>query len=166
MLWAVEKPVNPNVLVLHVTEELTSKTIETSPPSRAPAPLHRVVALAGVRSVDLHRYRARVNLLPGTRRDGILPRLIRELSPAWGPPSDLPEPEPSRPFPIEYDGERAVAESMEMAGQHPVLRALFAIRGVGEAIVEPGRALVRLGRLFSWREQEEAVLRALEDLRE
>ena len=49
-----------------------------------------------------------------------------------------------------------------MAGSQPILRALFAVPGVVEAILEPGHVRVRLGRLFSWTEVEEEVRRTLE----
>lgn len=55
-----------------------------------------------------------------------------------------------------------MAESLQMAGSQPMLRALFGVPGVAEAILEPGHVLVRLGRLFSWTEVEDDVRRALE----
>ena len=48
-----------------------------------------------------------------------------------------------------------------MAGRQPVLRALFLVRGVAEAILDEGEVRVRLGRLFEWEEVEGPVRDAL-----
>jgi hypothetical protein len=56
--WFVEGATNPSVLRIHVTDELTLRTIETCPPGVAPRPLDRLLQVPGVRSIDLHRYRA------------------------------------------------------------------------------------------------------------
>lgn len=64
MAWALERAANPTVLRLHATLELTRGTIETCPPASAPLPLRRLLGIAAVRSVDLHRYRVRLNLTP------------------------------------------------------------------------------------------------------
>ena len=61
-----------------------------------------------------------------------------------------------------YAAPRLVADSLRMAGTQPIHRAVFSVRGVAEAILEPGHSRVRLGRLFSWAEAEEEVRRALE----
>jgi hypothetical protein len=45
--------------------ELTRATIEKCPPTIPPEELRFLLAVDGVRSVDLHRYRARLNLSPG-----------------------------------------------------------------------------------------------------
>ena len=63
---------------------------------------------------------------------------------------------------MRYRGPRLVAESLRMAGSQPILRALFGVPGVVEAILDSGHVRVRLGRLFSWTEVEEDVRRTLE----
>lgn len=55
-----------------------------------------------------------------------------------------------------------MAESEQMAEGHPVLAAVFRLRGVAEAILEAGRVWVRPGHLFSWEELEPSVLDAVE----
>ncbi|MGH9053076.1 MAG: hypothetical protein ACRDWX_08715 [Acidimicrobiia bacterium] len=159
--WALEGARNPSVLLLHTTVELTRATIEPCPPGRAPWPLDRLLSIPGIRSMDLHRYRARLNLAPGTDWALVEVRIGEILSPQLGPPMDLPaEPQP-RAFAVRYRGPRAVAESPGMAQSEPVLRAAFLARGVAEAILTEGVVQVRLGRLFAWDQAEEAVRKAL-----
>ena len=64
--WALSRATNPAVLRLHTTLELTAATIETCPPSEPPHPLDRLLEIRGIRSMDLHRHVARLNLLPGS----------------------------------------------------------------------------------------------------
>jgi hypothetical protein len=160
--WALEGAPNPRVIRVHTTVELTRATIEKCPPTSPPEGLRSVLAVDGVRSVDLHRYRARLNLDPGcdakVARDGV----VRAIEVAWGAPAPLPgEPAP-RAFEVAYEGPRIVAESPEMAAPDATLVALFRVPGVAEAILVAGRVWVRPGRLFSWEEVEASVRRALQ----
>lgn len=149
------------VLRLHTRLELTRATIETCPPAPAPAPLDRLLSIPGVRSIDLHRYRARLNLAPGTA-PALIEGGIREMiSEELGPPAVLPAEPPPRTFPVRYRGPRTVAESPVMARSQPVLQAAFLVPGVAEAIVTNGIVEVRLGRLFDWDQADEAVREAL-----
>jgi hypothetical protein len=141
--------------------ELTQATIETCPPSTPPHPLDRLLDIPGIRSIDLHRYRARLNLLPGSDSEAITRQVCGLLAEEWGHASSKRD-DPVRTFPVPYRGPRLVAESGRMAGSQPILRALFDIPGVVEAILEPGHVRVRLGRLFSWAEVEDDVRRSLE----
>jgi hypothetical protein len=159
--WAFEVAPNPSVLRLHVTSELTDETIRTCPPAAPPAPLALLLGLGDVRSLDLHRYRARVNLAPDVSAREMLVRVAALLTPSWGPPSALPPEEMPRAFVVRDRGPRTVAESSEMAGDHPLLAALFLVDGVCEAIAAEGLALVRLGRMFRWDEVEDGVREAL-----
>ena len=74
-----------------------------------------------------------------------MPRALRG---SWGPRVTLPPEEAPLTFPVGPGGRRRAAESLEMAGRQPVLRALFLVRGVAEAILDEGEVRVRLGRLF------------------
>ena len=159
--WALERAANPTVLRLHATVELTRKTIEACPPGSTPPPLRQLLAIPAVRSVDLHRYRARLNLTPDADLDLVEEAVRRALRDSWGPPVALPPEEASRSFPVGHGGGRRAAESLEMAGWQPVLQALFLVRGVAEAILDEGEARVRLGRLFEWEEVEGPVRDAL-----
>jgi hypothetical protein len=159
--WAFEVAPNPSVLRLHVTSELTDETIRTCPPSTAPAPLALLLGLGDVRSVDLHRYRARVNLVPDVSAREMLVPVAALLTSSWGPPSALPPEEMPRAFVVGHRGPRTVAESAEMAGDHPLLASLFLVDGVCEAIVADGLTLVRLGRMFRWDDVEDGVREAL-----
>ena len=60
--WALERAPNPRVIRVHTTVELTRATIEKCPPASPPEGLRSLRAVDGVGSVDLHRYRARLNL--------------------------------------------------------------------------------------------------------
>ena len=160
MAWAVETVSNPSVLRLHTTEELTDRTIETCPPAVPPAPLDRLLALPEVRTLDLHRYRCRVNLRPGTKAIAVGDAAERRLRKAWGAPDPLPPQDEPRAFAIRREGPRVVAESREMAGGG-VAAALFEVRGVVEVVLGRGIALVRLGRLFPWSAVQPDVVRAL-----
>jgi hypothetical protein len=160
--WAIESTPNPSVLRVHTRVELTARTIETCPPAEAPPPLDGLVLLEGVRALDLHRYRARINLLPGADSGSIRAAAARSLADAWGPalPSAAVEDLP-RAFAVDYHGGRVVAESMQMAGSVPVAAALFTVDGVAEVVLANGLAMVTLGRLFSWYETEPLILEAL-----
>jgi hypothetical protein len=48
-----------------------------------------------------------------------------------------------------------------MAGGQPVLRALFLVHAVAEAILDEGEVRVRPGRLFEWARIEGPVRNAL-----
>jgi hypothetical protein len=157
MRWAVEEALNPTVLRIHVTGELTTATIVTCPPATATAPLDRLLAVDGVRSIDLHRYRVRLNLAPGADRGIVAPRITDALREAWGDPSELQPEELPRAFAVEHEGPRRVAESLEMAAGDPFLTAAFGVDGVAEAIAAPHLVLVKLGVMFRWADVEPAV---------
>lgn len=159
--WALEVAPNPSVLRLHVTTELTSRTIVTCPPAQAPEPIDRLVALEGVRSADLHRYRARLNLAPGVRREQVAIRVSAELASVWGEPTSLPPEAPPRAFGVDRRGPRRVAESREMAGDDRLLTLMFSLDGVAEAVAGRGMLLLRLARLFRWEEVEPSVVAQL-----
>ena len=160
--WALEVAPNPRVILVHTTVELTRATIETCPPASPPEGLRAMLAVDGVRSVDLHRYRARLNLSPGCDARAAWDGVAWAIAAAWGAPVPLPgEPAP-RAFEVAYEGPRIVGESLEMAAPDPTLAALFRVPGVAEAILVAGRVWVRPGRLFSWEEVEAPVRRALQ----
>lgn len=149
MTWALERAPNPRVIRVHTTVELTRATIEKCPPASPPEGLRSLLAVNGVRSVDLHRYQARLNLDPGYDAKAAWDGVARAIEAAWGAPAPLPgEPAP-RGFEVAYGGPRIVAESPEMAAPDATLAALFRVPGVAEAILEAGTVWVRLGRLFS-----------------
>jgi hypothetical protein len=159
--WAIEAAPNPSVLRLHVTKELTSRTIVTCPPAPAPEPLDRLVGLEGVRSADLHRYRARLNLAPGVLRERVAISATAELSSVWGEPTSLPPEAPPRAFAVDRSGPRRVAESREMAGDDRLLTLMFDFDGVAEAVAGRGLLLLRLARLFRWEDVEPSVVARL-----
>jgi len=148
------------VIVVHTTAELTEETIETCPPSTPPRPLARLLEVPGIRSIDVHRYRARLNLAAGADQKEITWQVCELLGNEWGPTSSKRD-EPTQTFRVSYEGPRLVAESLRMAGSQPILRALFGVSGVAEVILEPRQVRVRVGRLFSWAEVEDDVRRAL-----
>lgn len=159
--WALEQPVNPNVLRVHVDHQLTDRTIVTSPPADIARPLAGLLELDAVRTVDLHRYHARVNLTHAADRDVAAGHAGDILRAAWGDEThDHRESDP-RAFEIDYAGPRVVAESAEMAAGRDLLLRLFTVAGVREAILGDGLALVRIGRLFTWTAVEPAVTAAL-----
>src|SRR5437868_13327435 len=86
--WALERPANPSVLRVHVDHQLTDRTIVTSPPAEIAHPLAGLLELDAVRTVDLHRYHARVNLGHGTDRDIAADHVDDLLSAAWGDGDD------------------------------------------------------------------------------
>jgi hypothetical protein len=161
MRWAIEGALNPTLLRLHVTGELTSATILTCPPAQAPAPLDLLAAIDGVRSLDLHRYRVRFNLAPGGGRATVMAKAAEILQEPWGQATPMPPEELPRAFAIERQGSRLVAEGKEMAERDPVLARVFSVEGVAEAIVDEHLVLVRLGRLFRWDDVEPVLSAAL-----
>jgi hypothetical protein len=160
--WALEGAPNPRVIRVHTTVELTRATIEKCPPVSPPEGLRSLLAVDGVRSIDLHRYRARVILSPGCDAKAVWERVAWAIETAWGAPASLPSEPPPRAFDVAYEGPRIVAESPEMAGPDATLAALFRVPGVAEAVLEGGRVWVRLGRLFSWEDVEASVRWALQ----
>jgi len=161
--WALERAPNPRVIRVHTTVELTRATIEKCPPASPPEGLRSLLAVdVGVRSVDLHRYRARLNLSPGCNAEAAWDGVARAIEAAWGAPAPLPGEPPPRAIEVAYKGARIVAESPEMAAPDATLVALFRVPGVAEAILEAGRVWVRPGRLFSWEDVETSVRWALQ----
>jgi hypothetical protein len=160
--WALERARNPRVIHVHTTDELTRATIETCPPARAPEGLSSVLAVDGVRSIDLHRYRARLNLNPGCDAEVAWDGVAQAVEAAWRPPTSLPGESSPRGFEVAYVGPRIVAESPEMAAPDATLAALFRGPGVAEAILEAGWVWVRPGRLFPWDDVEDSVRWALQ----
>jgi hypothetical protein len=155
--WALERAPNPWVIRVHTTVELTRATIEKCPPASPPEGLRSLLAVAGVGSVDLHRYRARLNLDPGCDAKAVSEGVARAIDAAWGAPAPLPGEPPPRAFEVAYEGPRIVAESPDMAAPDATLVALFRVPGVAEAILEAGRVWVRPGRLFSWEDVDTSV---------
>jgi hypothetical protein len=150
------------VIRVHTTVELTRATIEKCPPASPPEGLRSLLAVDGVGSLDLHRYRARLNLTAGCDAEAAWEGVARAIEAAWAAPALLPgEPQP-RAFEVAYIGPRVVAESPEMAAPDPTLAALFLVPGVAEAILEAGRIWVRPGRMFSWKDVEASVRWALQ----
>jgi hypothetical protein len=163
MRWAVEERLaNPYVLRVHVDEPLTDETIVTCPPGAPPDPLDRLFEIEAILRLDLHRYRARLNLRRGTDRAEAAGHTRGVLAAALGPASSLPNDEGPRAFASAYAGARRVAESPVMARGLPLLEALFDLEGVAEAIVAPGLVLVRLGRLHAWADREARIAAAVQ----
>jgi hypothetical protein len=160
--WALERARNPRVIRVHTTVELTKATIETCPPASPPEGLGSLLAVDGVRSVDLHRYRARLNLRPRCDAEAAWDGVARAIEAASGAPAPLPGESPPRGFEVAYGGPRIVAESPEMAAPDATLAALFLVPGVAEAILEAGWVWVRPGRLFPWEDVEDSVRWALQ----
>ncbi|MGZ8596199.1 MAG: hypothetical protein ACXWYJ_11115 [Actinomycetota bacterium] len=126
-------------------------------------PVDAVGEIEGVRGLDLHRHRVRVNLEPGAGRAAVSQAAAQLLEAAWGAPDPLPLDEGPRAFSVDHTGPRLVAESPVMAAQQgdTTLIRVFEVPGVVEAIAGDGLVLVRLGRLFAWNDVEAEVSAAL-----
>ena len=124
-------------------------------------PLAGLLELDAVRTIDLHRYRVRINLQPNVDRTETERHVRGILRPAWGEGIDLPADAGPRAFESTSHQRRVVAESAEMAAGYPVLEALFSIDGVSEAIAGDALVLVRLGRLFRWAEVQPTISEVL-----
>jgi hypothetical protein len=162
IVWALEDAPNPSVVRLHVDIELTGETIVRCPPGAPPDALSGLAEIGSVRSIDLHRYRARLNLRTDADREAVRGHADAILTGRWGPPSSLGPDAGPRAFEVATSGPRAVAESPAMAQGHGLLEAVFAVDGVAEAIAGEGLVLVRLGRLFGWADREDRVREALQ----
>ncbi|HYH27716.1 MAG TPA: hypothetical protein VEA19_02945 [Actinomycetota bacterium] len=154
MRWAIEDVPNPAVIRIHVDEELTTRTIESCPPAKPPDLLAPLLDIEGVRSLEPHRYRVRVNLSPGADVGEAVAEVMRHRA---GAPHPLPQEELPRAFETPARRGRVVAESLEMAAGDPLAERLFRTEGVAEAIIGEGVTLIRLGRLFGWADLEAAV---------
>jgi hypothetical protein len=159
--WSIEPAVNPSVVRVHVSDQLTDRTIVTSPPAVVAMPIAGLLEIEDVRTVDLHRYRIRMNLRPGSDRVRAAWHARDVLAASWGDPVRLTPDAGPRAFVVAHRGPRTVAESAEMASGHPLLEAVFEVDGVSEAIAGEDMLLVRLGRLFGWDDGEPAVREAL-----
>jgi hypothetical protein len=159
--WAFEGAANPTVLRVHVDAELTHETIVTFPPGEPGPPLSDVLRVPGVRSLNVHRYRVRLNLMPEAARPEVELLAGEVLRAVWGAESALPVEEMPRAFEVERSSRRRVAESLAMAAGDDVLTILFGVEGVSEVVVGDGLALVRLGRLFRWNDAEARVQKVL-----
>jgi hypothetical protein len=159
--WALETATNPSVLRIHVGHELTDRTIVTSPPAEVAMPLAGLLEVEAVRTIDLHRYRVRVNLAQGADRRGTEGHIRDILRPSWGAEEPLPDDPEPRAFEARHPVPREVAESAEMAAGHPLLEGLFGIDGVSEAIAGDDVVLIRLGRLFTWQDVQPFIERAV-----
>jgi hypothetical protein len=161
--WALDDAAaNPTVLRLHVDRELTTETITSCPPASPPEPLDRLFEIGAIARIDLHRYRARLNLRPDADRDEASANTRGVLEAFLGPAAPLGADEGPRAFGSPYSAERRVAESPAMARGVPLLEALFELDGTSEVIAAPGLVLVRLGRLHTWDEAEAAVARVVQ----
>jgi hypothetical protein len=159
--WALETATNPSVLRIHVARQLTDRTIVTSPPADVAMPMAGLLELEAVRTIDLHRYRIRVNLAQDADRVATERHVRDVLRPAWGDEEPLGADPGPRAFEVGSHAPRVVAESAEMASGHPLLEALFIVDGVSEAIAGEDLVLVRLGRMFGWGDVQPVVARAL-----
>jgi hypothetical protein len=164
--WAFENVTNPWLVRLHADVSLTDRTIVTCPPAEAPAPLDRLLQVNGVRSIDVHRYRVRLNLEYGISRTAAARTGSAFLQGHWGDPSALPDRERPRAFQVDRHGPRQVAESLTMAGDDRLLRSIFCVDGVEEVVAADGVVLVKLGRFFRWRDREAAVSDAIASVRQ
>ena len=162
VIWALEDATNPSVLRLHVGVALTDETIVRCPPEGPPDALAGLEEIEAIRSIDLHRYVARLNLRPGADRGAVRGHADAVLTGRWGSSSSLGPDDGPRAFEAATSGPRAVAESPVMARGHPLLEAAFTVDGVAEAVAGDGLVLVRLGRLFGWPDREGPVREALQ----
>jgi hypothetical protein len=117
--------------------------------------------IEAIRTVDVSRYRIRMNLRPEVHRARTVVHASDILAAAWGASVSLEADPGPRVFAVEREGPRTVAESAEMAAGNPHLEAVFNVDGVSEAIAGDGMVLVRLGRMFTWDEREDPVGAAL-----
>ncbi len=159
--WALQRATNPAVLRLDVAHELTDRTIVTSPPAELAMPLAGLLELEAVRTLDLHRYRVRVNLAHGADRGATAQHAREILRPAWGAEAASAADPGPRAFEAPHREARIVAESAEMAAGDELLEALFHIDGVSEVVAGDGLVLVRLGMLFGWQATEPAIAGAI-----
>jgi hypothetical protein len=149
--WAFEPVKNPTVLRVHTVLELTDSKIATCPPADAPMALHGVLQLPGVRSIDLHRHRFRVNLAPGASLEGLRATVRTLLERAWGPEiHPRPHREPPRSFPAAPVERRHVVEGVEMVKGDALMAALWRCRGVVEVQREGAEVRVWLSPLYRW----------------
>ena len=159
--WTLQPATNPAVLRLDVAHELTDRTIVTSPPAELAMPLAGLLELEAVRTLDLHRYRVRVNLAHGADRGATAQHAREILRPTWGAEAASAADPGPRAFEAPHRAARIVAESAQMAAGDELLEALFHIDGVSEVVAGDGVVLVRLGMLFDWHAAEPEVAAAI-----
>src|SRR4029077_11864972 len=102
--WAIEPAANPSVVRVHVAHELTDRTIVTTPPADVSMPVAGLLEIEAVRTVDMHRYRMRLNLRPGSDRTRTTSHGRAVLGAGGGEPVTLASDEGPRAFAVAYDG--------------------------------------------------------------
>jgi hypothetical protein len=155
---AREIPLNPNIVIYHTDEQLTTRIVEAyrSPDAGAPQPIRGLLELGAV-SVHMTRYRMSVR----KPRDLDMLTFLDDVEPAmceWtgslairAAPDRMPK---WRAFDVACDptqsGGREVYESSDHVAHNRAAVALFDIPGVAELVLVPDCVRVAKGVLFSW----------------
>lgn len=155
---ALEVPANPHVRLFHVREELTRRVVDVFGPG-APAWLEPIARREDVRETSLTRYKVRIAKRRSASWESIEPAAIAALAARFGAIGPLPPAAESVGRFGPWPGPRRVFEGVSSAESDPVGRALFAIDGVAEVVLDPLRTLVVKGRLFGGSEVFDAVRR-------
>lgn len=156
MRAAREFPANPHALVIHTTERLTERIVETYTAVRAdtPAWAAAVVSVPGVRVLSVNTYKLRVQKHKDRAWNEVLEPVEAAVQSAFDLAriEDLVE-EGCRRRSFCWHGDpfaRAVFEGRAHGREHPLAGALFELDGVAEVILDAHTVQVRRGPLFGW----------------
>ena len=166
---AREIPLNPNIVIYHADEALTSRIVEAyrSPDAAAPAPIRGLLERGAV-SVHMTRYKMSVR----KPTDADMLTFLQDVEPAvceWAGQAVIPAAPDRMPkwreFATPFDGTQAggreVYESSDCAAASRTADALFGIPGVAELVLTSESATVAKGVLFAGTDLTPRVEQAL-----
>lgn len=167
-----ELPANPFLVVYHVPIELTRAVVEWYAPGKAsvpPALVADVWRIPGVQGVQFFRYELWVRRVRDAMWYTILPAVEAALRHRLGI-SEIREFQSDQRYmtvacaaldvtkPVVFEGVAA-------AQTHPLASALFAVDGVAEVLLTPGRMRVRKGAAFRWEGLQPEIQAVLEQFK-
>jgi scaffold Nfu/NifU family protein len=164
-----ELPANPFLVAYHVPIELTRAVVEwytASKGSALPALVADILRIPGVQGVQFFRYELWVRRAHDATWHTIIPAVEAALRDRLGI-STIGEFQPDQRYltvacatldvtkPLVFEG-------VEAAQTHPLTSALFALAGVAEVLLTPGRMRVRKGAAFRWEGLQHNIQTVLE----
>ena len=167
-----ELPANPFLMVYHVPIELTRAVVEWYAPSKASVPsalVADILRIPGVQGVQFFRYELWVRRARDATWHTIMPAVEAVLRDHMGM-HEIREFQPDQRYLTAACATLTVTtplvfEGVEAAQTHPLASALFALDGVAEVLLSPGRMRVRKGAAFRWEGLQPNIQTVLEQFK-
>jgi len=154
-----EFPVNPQILIYHVRDRLTSAIIETyHPRSQAKPPdfVHKLLKINDIIEINIMPYRIWLRKTKSAGWQPLIPPIERILSTQFDV-SEVGQPvlgDQTRSFhhSLPHLQQKQVYEAPAMVKSDPLAIELFAIDGVQAVTITPEEIQIKKAQLFSWSE--------------